>query len=269
MRILREGVDLSRFFERVSSAPERALALDYDGTLAPFRVERGQAVPFPEPWALLARIARSGRSRVALVSGRPLRNLESLVGSPDGFELWGSHGAERQRHDGSCEIAPAPHVASRFLDEAEAWLTERGWGPFVERKPYGVAVHGRGENPADFAVLRALVIEGLEGRAWDSGCELLSFDGGVEIRPRNHHKGHVVETLVRESAGLAVMAYLGDDTSDEDAFRAVRPHGVAGLVRQEPRPTDADFWIRPPGELLWFLEEWEKAESGTDGAPAR
>jgi trehalose-6-phosphatase len=248
MRILREGVDLPRFFERVSQAPDRALALDYDGTLAPFRVERAQAAPFPEAWALLARIARSGRSRVALVSGRPLRNLESLLGSADGMELWGSHGAERLQRDGSCEIAPAPEVAARFLGEAEAWLTERGWGPFVER---------------------ALVIESLEDRAWDSGCELLSFDGGVEIRPRGHQKGLVVETLARESRGLAVMAYLGDDTSDEDAFRAVRPFGVAGLVRQDPRPTDADFWIRPPGELLWFLEEWEKAENGGEGEAAR
>jgi trehalose-phosphatase len=268
MRTLRDGVDLSRFFERVSSAPDRALALDYDGTLAPFRVERAQAANFPEAWALLARIARSGRSRVALVSGRPLRNLESLLGSAEGMELWGSHGAERLRRDGSCEIAPAPEVASRFLGEAEAWLTERGWGPFVERKPYGVAVHGRGESPADFAVVRALVIEGLEDRAWDSGCELLSFDGGVEIRPRNHQKGLVVETLARESGGIAVMAYLGDDTSDEDAFRVVRPYGVAGLVRQDPRPTHADFWIRPPGELLWFLGEWEKAENGGEGKAA-
>ena len=264
MRILREGIDLQRFFERVSAAPARALALDYDGTLAPFRVERGRAAPFPEAWAILSRIARSGRSRVALVSGRPLRNLESLIGSPAGIELWGSHGAERLRRDGSCEVAPAPEKASRFLHEAEVWLTERGWGPFIERKPYGVAVHGRGESPADFSVVRALIIESLEDQAWDSACELLSFDGGVEIRPRNHQKGSVIQTLAEECRGLAVMAYLGDDTSDEDAFRSVRAFGVAGLVREQPRPTEADFWIRPPGELLWFLEEWEKAESASE-----
>jgi trehalose 6-phosphate phosphatase len=269
MRTLREGVDLREFFERVSRASDRALGLDYDGTLAPFRVQRSQATPFPEAWALLNRIARSGRSRVALVSGRPLRNLESLVGSPEGIELWGSHGAERLRHDGSCEAAPVPPAASHFLGEAEAWLTERGWGPFVERKPYGVAVHGRGESPADFAVVRALVIEGLEDRARQSGCELLPFDGGVEILPRNHQKGRVIETLAEEFGGRAVMAYLGDDASDEDAFRAIRPYGLAGLVRQHPRPTGADFWIRPPGELLWFLEEWEKAERGAEEAALR
>jgi trehalose-6-phosphatase len=58
------------------------------------------------------------------------------------------------------------------------------------------------------------------------------------------------------------VAFLGDDLSDEAAFRAVRRIGKRGLsvlVRREFRETAAEIWLRPPGELLCFLERWEKA----------
>ena len=59
-----------------------------------------------------------------------------------------------------------------------------------------------------------------------------------------------------------VAAYLGDDLTDEDAFRAL-PEGALGvLVREELRPTDAGAWVRPPEGLLDFLDRWLAAEAG-------
>jgi len=53
-----------------------------------------------------------------------------------------------------------------------------------------------------------------------------------------------------------VAAYLGDDFTDEDAFTAIKGHGIGILVRKEFRPTEADIWIKPPDELLSFLSDW-------------
>lgn len=58
------------------------------------------------------------------------------------------------------------------------------------------------------------------------------------------------------------MAYLGDDVTDEDAFHAVKPRGLAVLVRAELRETAADLWIRPPRELVAFLRSWCDACGG-------
>jgi trehalose 6-phosphate phosphatase len=57
------------------------------------------------------------------------------------------------------------------------------------------------------------------------------------------------------------VAYLGDDVTDEDAFRAVKGRGLAVLVRAEYRRTAADIWIKPPHELKNFIGRWRRREA--------
>ena len=90
---------------------------------------------------------------------------------------------------------------------------------------------------------------------------LLAFDGGVELRPREPNKGSVVRSLLGAQKPPAAFAFLGDNRTDEDAFVAVREamrgrSALSVLVRPEWRPTAADVWLRPPEELLEFLQAW-------------
>ena len=87
----------------------------------------------------------------------------------------------------------------------------------------------------------------------------MEFDGGLELRALGHNKHHAVKTVLSETPGDSVVAYLGDDLTDEDAFAAVKiAHGLAVLVRSEPRSTRADLWIQPPEELVVFLDRWRE-----------
>ncbi|RPJ43124.1 MAG: hypothetical protein EHM19_09270 [Candidatus Latescibacterota bacterium] len=95
--------------------------------------------------------------------------------------------------------------------------------------------------------------------ARSSGLELRSFDGGIELLGRGRDKGSAVRTVLAEEGADAAVAYLGDDLTDEDAFRALAGRGLRALVRAELRPSEADVWIRPPGELLAFLDRWLRA----------
>ena len=200
-----------------------------------------------------------GGTSVWVVSGRSVAELSRLARLGGVAELWGSHGLERQGRDGT-RIAPTPsrRVVCR-LDEAESLLEAVGAGPITERKPFGVALHGRGASPAVYGLAESVLRERIAAPALSDGLELQEFDGGIELRPRGAHKGQVVDVAFAEHGPGAAVAYLGDDRTDEDAFEAIAGRGLAVLVRPETRPTRAEAWLRPPEELLDFLGEWNAA----------
>ncbi len=63
-----------------------------------------------------------------------------------------------------------------------------------------------------------------------------------------------MDTVLSEMDRETAAAYLGDDTTDEDAFKAIHGRGIGVLVRPQFRATAADFWLQPPEELLDFLQ---------------
>ena len=261
--LLRLGQGFVPFFAGLRTAPRRALLLDYDGTLAPFSARRASAAPYRWVRSALRSIAAAPRmTRIGIVSGRPIAELRRLTGLANVAELWGSHGLERLTLEG-CWIGPPPKKdAAEFLERVSASMAELGWGALLERKPYGLALHGRGAPPEEFADAESELIERWSEAAHDFGLELLGFDGGVELRPEGQGKAMVVRTVLDELGPGASIAYLGDDRTDEDAFGALADRGLAVLVRSEPRPTKAAAWIRPPEELRRFLGDWNRACSG-------
>ncbi len=262
MRILHDRVNLSAFFDALSGPGANLLLLDYDGTLAPFKLNPDEAVPYPEVPEILGSIISSGQTRLVVVSGRPVDSLKPLIGLDPLPEIWGSHGWERFLPDGSYQLADIGREARRGIEQAAQQAEARGVAERLERKPSSLAVHVRGMAPdqAD-RVLKDVSADWSEV-AERSGLDIKEFDGGVEIRVPGRDKGDAVRTLLSESGGEAVAAYLGDDFTDEDAFKALRGRGLSVLVRPEFRPTAADLWLVPPGELLDFLRSWLTSTGG-------
>ena len=248
------------FSKQLSSAPARVLLLDYDGTLAPFVVDRTLAMPYPEVPDLVGRIMAQG-TRVVLVSGRPVRELLLLSGISPQPEVWGSHGLERLMADGRYEVSSVPAHQDALL-AAAALLRDAGLESQTEVKPGGVAVHWRGMD--------AIKAEKLAKKFPDFGSLCLterhydcsSLMAGLEIRVAGAGKGDAVRVILKEAGPGAAVAYLGDDQTDEDAFRALKGNGLTALVRPHSRPTTADIWLQPPHELLQFLQEWLRASGG-------
>jgi trehalose 6-phosphate phosphatase len=262
MRILNASLDLEQFFARLRRARERLLFVDYDGTLAPFTDRPERARPYPGVAPLLARIGRDAATRVVMVSGRRLADLERPLAQIASHDAWGAHGWQRARpHRPPVEFAPSA-AEKRQLDRAEARTREaEAFGARVERKPGSVAAHWRGLDAIAAGAVRAHL-----QAAWASferaGLQALEFEGGVELRARSRHKGSAVSQCLAERGGGAVCAFLGDDHTDEDAFAAVRARGIGVLVRPRLRATGADVWLAPPRELLGFLARWHAAATG-------
>ncbi len=257
---------LTPFLQTVAQAPQAALLLDYDGTLAPFHARRGQAYPYPGVALVLQEIIRNGRTRVVVISGRDATDVLPLLNIHPRPEVWGGHGVQRLQTDGSMEM---PHLDERALDglsDADRWLGYHQLRHTAEFKAGSVAVHWRGLSEIDAEELRARVTLGWRRNAEYSGLDLLEFDGGLEIRASETDKGDAVRILLNEISPHAPAAYLGDDATDESAFRAMQGRGISVLVRPEWRLTAAQLWLKPPGELLDFLGQWLKACAEQDAS---
>jgi len=252
----------SEFFKRLSAANNRILLLDYDGTIAPFSARRDCAFPYPKVAELVAFIMNKCRTRVSVITGRPAREFCRVLQVEPRPEIWGSHGLERLRADGSYEASHVEEGALNVLGEAVAWLEFEGLASATEVKHGAVAVHWRGLPLDQVQQVRTCAYRVLSALAGIAGLSLCEFDCGLELRARRASKGDAVDILLSEVEDDVPVAYLGDDLTDEYAFRALAGRGLTVLVRSTYRFTAAQTWIRPPEELVQFLTDWARACGG-------
>jgi trehalose-phosphatase len=245
--------------ERLASAGRSILMLDYDGTLAPFVLDRMQATFYPGIAERLALLAREPRVRLAFVSGRGAKELAGLLPPGLNAEIWGAHGRERLSADGVLHTEAVTTAQENSLRWLVRSVEARGFGAEIETKSGSLAFHTRGLDAANGQKLIGLVHMLFTQLHHDAGLDLLPFDHGVEVRAQGCSKADAVARILASEPEQAAAAYLGDDHTDEDAFRALQGRGLSVLVRAEPRASLADLWLRPPDELLAFLDVWQNA----------
>ncbi|MBO9577660.1 MAG: trehalose-phosphatase [Microbacteriaceae bacterium] len=229
--------------------PRVLVALDFDGTLAPEVDDPAKARALPEARAAVLRLAAMPRTRVALVSGRSVADLEAVAADfPDSVLLVGSHGAEI-RLDEETTFEP--------LDEGEQYelatlgqilgdVADRHEAIWLERKPVGFALHTRLATAENGRLARLVALQEV-GEAIDPD-DVLVRDGRttLEFAIRGTTKGEALEHL-RQATGADAVMYAGDDVTDEDGFAALGPDDV-GLKSGEGR-TLANFRVKGPAEV--------------------
>ena len=240
--------------EEIAGSGDRGLAifLDYDGTLTPIVSRPDEAVLPNSTRAILRTLAAI--IPVAILSGRELKDVRQRVGidaiiyaGSHGFDIAGPRGLRRQE---AREFLPA-------LDEAEKNLRRKLDGiadALIERKCLSIAVHYRNVNENDFPKLERIVIE-IAARH----RKLRMIDGKkvYELLPNiDWDKGKAVLWLLEKlEHPHAHPIYIGDDRTDEDAFRALEQRGIGILVSEEPKPTAASYSLRNPVEVERFVRE--------------
>jgi trehalose 6-phosphate phosphatase len=214
------------------------LLLDFDGTLAPI-VERPELAAMPhETRAALSALMEAPGVEVAVVSGRGLADVRERAAIP-GIAYAGNHGMEIEGA-GLHRIHPGAQAARPALDAVLSRLVpalDRIPGAFAEDKGLTLSIHFRLADPAREDEVRDVVHAAAQEHA-----DLRVTEGKkvLEVRPRvEWDKGRAVLFLLgqmRPPAGAPVL-YLGDDRTDEDAFRALSGWDGAGegvLVAEAP-----------------------------------
>jgi trehalose-phosphatase len=206
---------------------------------------------------VLEDIVQSRGTRVVIVTGRPAAELPPLLRLSVRPEIWGSHGSERLMPDGRRIVNdPGPKVREALEKAASLFRGKVPAGGRLEEKLASVALHWRGLAKEAAPTLQQEARARWQSFVNDENLELLPFDGGLELRAVGCNKQFAVKAVLSESIENTAAAYLGDDITDEDAFRAIKPRGLGVLVRSEFRQTEADVWLRPPEELIAFLGHW-------------
>lgn len=242
------------FWDRARRARHAILFLDYDGTLAPFRVNRMDARPLEGIPEALDDIGRLDNTTVALISGRPVFEVLELAGIDD-VVIAGTHGFElyepgRGTHASSLSVENAT-----TLDRAEEKARELAGPERTERKVSTVAIHTRGLDPDMAADLNSAFREGVRPFRTDE-FEVRDFNGGVELRSRARNKGVAVRELLMDLPRSDLIVYIGDDDTDEDAFRALCPDGIGIRVGADEQPTAASGRLGSPEDVRRFLRDW-------------
>jgi trehalose 6-phosphate phosphatase len=224
------------------------LASDYDGVLARLRDDPSDAVPEPGVGDLLSRLAAVEGVTVALVSGRGVQDLRTTSGLSGPFRWVGSHGAE---FDGPIagELAGRRDALAAALTPVVAAVP----GARLEVKPASVAVHVR--TVADPAAARQLLADVAAGPGADPELTAKPGKAVLELAVTDADKGAAVIRLAGE-VGAAGVLYLGDDVTDEDAFRAVAglPGALGVTVKVGPGETDAGYRVDDLAGVAALLE---------------
>jgi len=255
MKVLNPEIDLEKFFKNLNNSEKSALLLDYDGTLAPFKVERNKAYPYPGITQILDDLLKFDKCRVVIISGRRAKDIIPLLNLKKMPEIWGSHGWERLVPDSKYEVFNMDERIIESLTRADDWMSREGLADRCERKPGCLAIHWRGLEPANVKNVREKALRYWQAICSGSGLNIHEFNGGVELRAPGRDKGYVVKKIISE-IGNSVLSYMGDDFTDEDAFKALGDDGLGVFIGEKLRPTAADLWLKPPEELLDFLKRW-------------
>lgn len=245
--------DIAAFFQQHTVL----LSFDYDGTLTPIVDQPDQAVISDEMRDVVRNVAE--HTPVAIVSGRDLKFIRQHM-QLDNVYYAGSHGYEIVGpNDFAYELEAAAALLPQ-LDRAEEGLQaaiQSIPGAEIERKRFAIAVHYRNVADDRVAELRQSVDELL------AASTDLRKKGGkkvIEVQPAlDWDKGKAVrllyERLAREEE-KARPAYIGDDLTDEDAFREIRLlNGLSILVGDHGAPTYADYALRTVADVEKLLKQ--------------
>jgi len=243
--------------KEITKAENILLFLDYDGTLAPFKNDPLSAFVLPEIKTSLEKLEKSSKYYLSLVSGRKLNELKKMI-DLSYSNYAGSHGLEIDMFFKKEVIYPYQNqkidvlskknyqkVKEKFLQAESVELEDKG---------FGFALHFKSELKKKEAKKELKVL--FENTAY----QVLSGRKIIEIRPKGWDKGKAVNYItdqIKANLDLAngLRIYIGDDTTDEDAFKVVKDGITIYVQNENDLNTEAEFYLKDPADTAELLKK--------------
>ena len=240
------------------------LLFDFDGTLAPFNRDPAAVYLAHDVAQLLGSLASQPGTTVGVISGRRLADLQNRISIPGDAYLAGFHGLEIHApdetfmHPGAASATSAMQAIAAAMRPHLAELP----GVFIEDKLLSIAMHYREAVPAVRVVAISRFMDAARADIDSGRLRLLPGSCVIELLPgAAWHKGSALQWIrerVERTYGPTFTVYVGDDVTDEDAFRAVGPEGLT--VSASERATGAQFSVAGPEGVKRLLHSLDAPE---------
>ncbi len=262
---------LSAWDEITSKARQHKLILfmDYDGTLTPI-VERPEDAKLSlQRKKILQGLAQMEGIKIVVISGRALDDLKKMVDIP-GIVYAGNHGIEFE--DGkSYFVYPGVLPWKKLLEKLADRLTQTlkpFHGIFVENKSFTLSIHYRQLSSEKVSQAKAIFLKTLRSKVYFSAFVITNGKKVWEVRPPTKwNKGRMILWfLARFNVHIPediFPIYIGDDQTDEDAFRVLKKIGINVKISQGmDEVSEANYYLRSTEEVFDFLKCLKVANKG-------
>jgi trehalose 6-phosphate synthase/phosphatase len=239
-----------------STAPNRLIFLDYDGTLIPFATHPHLAFPDQKLIRLLRRLSEDSRNHVFIISGRTRETLRAWF-SGLGIGLIAEHGVWISEKGGDWRLLKPLETGwkPKILPILEAYV-ERLGGSFLEDKEYSIAWHYRNAD-LELGILRAKeLVDTLVHFTANLDVQVMEGKKVVEVRCSGVNKG-TAASYCKESLAPSFILAIGDDVTDEDLFRALPSD--SHTIRVGMKASNAGYNLRDVNEVRGLLESLSEA----------
>ncbi len=228
------------------------LFLDYDGTLTPIVETPDKARLSKGAKNLLIALSKTPKFQLTIISGRGLADVEQLVGVKN-ITYVGNHGFEIKGPgmDYQGTVNPAYKVLVDFLKKEIALRFSALPAVFIEDKGMSICVHYRRVNSDQAAIVEYILYQMTQVYMMRKELALIWGKRVCEIKPpHDWNKGKAVQWVLERQHSFPV--YIGDDTTDEDAFIALKDHGITVYVGNEDY-SHAKYYVKDPDDVIRFL----------------
>lgn len=259
---------------RIRRAVRLPLFIDLDGTLTPIVEHPSKTKVSSSVRKLLRELSRRPGIWIAIVSGRKLSDLKKKIGI-SGLCYVGNHGLEIQgvklRHINPVAAKSRPLL--RTIRRQLAKILKPIPGAWVEDKGLTLSVHFRGVSEKDHVLVKNAFHEVVAPYRLKNQVHLTDGKQVFEVRPPAHwNKGSVVLWLLARqtalaSAGEVLPFYVGDDFTDEDAFRALEEKGITVAVGPSTPLTQARYVVQSSDEVEALLRKILEIREGAATRP--
>lgn len=206
-------------------AQERLILLDYDGTMVPFFKNPQDARPDKPLLQLLERLSADVRNNVVIISGRDSETLGKWLGHLP-VEIIAEHGA-KFKEAGSRKWFSYPGLSTEWkkaVSNTFASYSAAIPGAFIEEKAYSIAWHYRAADKISEETVKQVIYD-LKTKMDTSSLDILEGNKVIEVKSHAVNKGKAAQQLTTRKGYDFILA-IGDDTTDEDMFKALPPESI-------------------------------------------